>query len=354
MKDIIKRASKTLLILFAWLVIFDVGSQILLKILDNEKLSDFFSYGFSTEIQIRNMFKKDIPSNSVLHAGWIDKEKFRERGIEADITVYGMSFSNHIADQLMITDSDLIVRKIDGPASPINHSLSSFLVDKDVCQSRVVALGILDSSLKYINAMTNDTIGGDRPMGSFYPQFIFSSDGYEQIYPKINSFEELQTALSESFLWEENLELLRKYDKSYSPFIYKKNLFDYSIIGRFIKRWYKSRHNKNVTEQVFKNGKFNEETLAQAEALISLFVEEAQASEYIPIVILIETQLYGDALGKTMVPFLDELGVDYLNTGDIVLTTNPANFMSDGHITAENNEKIAIELDRLVKSILPQ
>ncbi len=352
MREIIHKLERTSLIIIVWLVVFDIGSQFLLKVLNNEKLNKFFSYGLSTEMQIREMFKKEIPANSVLHSGWISDEKFRQRGTTADITFYGMSFSNHIADQLIGLDNELLVRKIDGPASPINHSLSSFLVDKDVCTSRFAALGVLDSSLKYINAMTNDTIGVDTPMGSFYSQFVVSPEGYEQITPYINSFEDLQTALSDRELWNENLDLLEKYDKSYSPFIYKRNVLDYSIIGRFIKRWYKSKHNNNVTEKVFHNHKFNEEIVSQAEDLISLFVKEAREYGCTPVVILIETQKYNDALGESFTSFLDDLEVDYLNTGDIVSTKNPVNFKSDGHITVENNKKIAVELDKLIRKDL--
>lgn len=348
MKTIIYRVLITILIVSAWLVFFDIATQVLLKVLDKDGLNNYFSYGLSTELQIREMFIENIPNNSVLHAGWISEEKFRERGTEADITVYGMSFSNYIADQLIEANRELVVRKIDGPTIPLNHSLSSFLVDKDVCQSKVVVLGVLDCSLKYINSMTNDTIGSDTPKGSFYPQFVYSPEGLKQLYPRINSFEDLQTCMSDRTLWDENLDILKNYDKSYSPFIYKYNILDKSIIGRFIKRWLKSRHNKNITEKTFHDGVFNLEVVSQAEDLISLFVHEANLSGFTPIVILIETQSYGEALGESMTPFLEDLGVDYLNTGDLVSTKNPSNFKADGHFTVENDKKIATELEKLL------
>ena len=348
MKEFIKKILRTCGLVLLWLVIFDAGSQIIIKILDNDKINSFFSYGLSTERQIRDMFKEEIPMNSVLHAGWISEDKFRERGTEVDITFYGMSFSNHIADQLMEIDQDLVVRKIDGPAAPLNHSLSSFLVDKDICDSGIVVLGVLDSALKYIESMTNDTIGGDTPMGSFYPRFVETPEGLEQVFPGINSFEQLEVALLDESLWRKNLELLRNYDNSYSPWIYRRNVLDYSITGRFIKRWYKSKHNEIITKKAYNNRKFNEIVILQAEGLIRIFVEEAKKSGFVPVIILIETQLYGDALNESLRLFLEELGTDYLSTGDIVSTTNPADYMADGHITEENNRKIALALDNLI------
>lgn len=344
MKVILDSVLKAFLIVLAWLAVFDIGSQVLIKVLDNKRLNNYFSYGLSTEAQIRNMFNNKIPDDSVLHAGWINKRRFSERGTEADITLYGMSFSNQIADQLMDLDPEFVIRKISGPSAPINHSLSSFLIDKDVCQSKIVVLGVLDSSIKYINSMTNDTIGVDAPYGSFYPRFITSSKGLEQIHPLINSFGDLQAAMSGGNLWEENLEVLKSYDKFYCSFIYKQNVLDYSIIGRFVKRWYKAKHNRNITREIYNDRKFNKNILAQAENLIALFVKEAKANSCLPFVILIETQQHGNSLGEGLGPFLNGMGIDYLITGNIVSTTNPANFKSDGHFTMENNKKIAVKI----------
>jgi hypothetical protein len=352
MRNSVNKILETCAIVLVWLVLFDVGAQFLLKIVDNEKLNNFFSYGLSTETQIRNMFKEDIPDNSVLHAGWNEKDKFISRGISADVTFYGMSFSNHIADQLMTVDENLTIRLIDGPASPLNHSLSAFLIDKDVCRSQVAVLGVLDSSLKYLNAMTNDTIGSDSSMGSFYPRFELNESGLEQIKPKINSFEQLEKAINDKTFWDDNLSIIKEHDENYSGLIYKSNILDYSIMGRFLKRWYKGRHNDIVTKRVFSDEVFTEKIIDQASDMIDLFIHEAGENGVTPIILFIETQKYQNALSTGFKSYMDKLECPYLVTGDLVLTDNPANFKGDGHITEENNKKIAIELNHMVQDLL--
>jgi len=349
---IFKKIIQSLLLLSIWLLIFDLGSQLFLAVIDNPKLNQYFSYGLSTEAQIRNMLEQGVSENSVLHAGWINKNDFIDKGSNADITFYGMSFTNHIADQLQEVKSNSVIRKIAGPAAPINYSLSAYLMDKEVCHSKVVVLGVLDSSLKYVNALTNDSIGVESPVGSFYPRFITTPEGYTQITPQINSFEDLQRAIENESLWQSNLEFLAQYDQNYSSFLYKGNLLDYSIMGRFFKRWYKSKHNSLITGKVFENNQFSEETIKHTEELITIFIKEAEKKGQFPIVLLIETPMYGNSLEQQLSPFLKSKEVTYLNTSSIVSTTDPSNFLSDGHITLDNNRKIAKQLSQIIESKL--
>ncbi|MEL6354345.1 MAG: hypothetical protein AAFR58_21735, partial [Cyanobacteria bacterium J06627_28] len=83
--------------------------------------------------------------------------------------------------------------------------------------------------------------------------------------------------------------------------------------------------------------------------MLSEFVRTAKAADQTPIILLINDQGYGDALPTVLTPHLNSLEAQVLSTHTIASTTNPKNFIDDGHFTKEVNLKIAEALQTLVR-----
>ncbi len=343
---------KTFILILSWLLLFDISVQVILNttFLRNSKIEQYFSYGLSVETQIRKMLKPELDPKSVLHSGWFDKESYNEKGILANITMYGMSFSNHVAKQIRIIKPAITIRTISGPAAPLNHSYYAYKIDKEICNSEYVVLGILASSIKNINAMTNDSLGVDVPYGSFYPTYIQEGSALKESLPEISSFEELEASINNNILWDKHLDNLRKNDKHYKDIIYKSNFLDYFILGRLLKRWYKIKNNNLNTNLLHNRDGFNldSDSIQITNLLVRNFVKDVRANNSVPIVLLFQPQGYDDHLYQALKETLQQNNIYYISSHEIVPTTNPRNFISDGHYTEENDRKIANELMNLI------
>lgn len=348
--------SKTFTLIIGWLIIFDLSVQGILHVSPSKlsRIEQYFNYGLSVETQIRRMLDSGLKSNSVLYSGWFDRESYREKGVQADITMYGMSFSNHVADQIRDLKPEISIRTISGPAAPLNHSYYAYQIDRGICRSEYVVLGILASSLKNINAMTNDTLGVDSPFGSFYPTYVQDGSALRILMPEINSFEELETSINDNLLWARHLENLKKNDKHYKELIYKSNILDNFISGRLFKRWYKAKNNNLNTNKVHNSRGFdqNSNSIQLTNVLVSNFIREARENNSIPIVLLFQPQGYDDHLFLALEETLEQNNVYYINSHEIVPATDPQNFISDGHYTKENDRKIAFELINIINKDL--
>jgi len=343
---------KTILLVIFWLFIFDIFLQIMLSttFFKDTKIDKYFNYGLSVETQLRNMVESELPPNSVLKAGWFNRELNISKGEVSDITIYGMSFSNHISTQIKKIEQDITIRTISGPAAPLNHSYYAYQVDKHLDQSDIIILGILDSSIKNIAAMTNDTMGVDSPYGSFYPRYKLEGAILKPELSAINSFQELKDSLSDNLLWEKQLDILQENDSHYSKVIYCSNFLDLSIIGRLIKRWYKIRHNNVISNQIHDNNGFdnNSDSIKIANQIVKNFAQEVRADESIPIILLFHTQGFSTHIYDALKDTLNIYNIDYVSTDKIFSTTDPQNFLPDGHFTEKNDEKIAQEVLNLI------
>ena len=349
-----KHIIKTILLIIFWLITVDVMLQLVLSIsfFQNTKIKQYFDYGLSVESQIRKMIENDKP-NSVLHAGWFDKEIYKSKGEVADITLYGMSFSDYVGNQLQELAPEMIIRTISGPASPLNHSFYAYTIDKEICKSDYAVLGILDSSIKYLEAMTNDTIGVDSPYGSFYPRYFIDGTNLNLQLSTINTFLELKESIYNKSLWGKQLETLRVNDANYNNLIYKSNILDFSIIGRLIKRWYKTKHNKSLVNRIHTSNGFNlnRKSIRLANLIVMKFAQEARENDSIPIILLFHTQGYGDHLFTAFENTISQYDIPYISTHNIFSVSDPKNFIRDGHYTDRNYNKIALDLLNLVNKI---
>jgi len=344
---------KTILLTLSWLLVFDIAIQMFLTIplMESSKLKQYFNYGLSVEKQLKNMLGKDLYPKSVLYAGWFDTESYKKLGEEADMTIYGMSFSNQVAAQVRELTTDIDVRTISGPGVPLNHSYYAYQVDKDICRSKYVVLGILSTAIINIDAMTNDTLGTDHIHGSFYPRFKQQGLNLTAVFPKINSFNDLKTSIYNNNLWADHLQTLKANDNHYSEFIYKSNFLDISVLGKLFKRWYKIKRNNSITNEIHNKEGYNlkNENIKIANLIVENFAKEVRDNNSVPIVLLFQTQGFDDHLFTALENTLVRNRIDFISSHTIAPANDPSNFISDGHFTKENTRKIAIELLNLIE-----
>lgn len=355
-ESIIKKIVPSILWIIIFLFTLDAGLQFLLSlnIVQVKGISSFFNYGFSTEAKIQHLFhEKPIPPKSVLYAGWLNNETWKDQPANADVAIYGMSFSNNIAHRLGQICDTLVIRQISGPSAPPSHSYAAYMLDKDQHSAKFVVLAILAGNLKYMLGITNDTIGWDFTLPCTYPRYHIVDDQLSTINPYINSFEELEKAMQSPEIWDRHLAQLSEYDNYYSSLLYPQNIFDKSILGRLIRRGLATRQNLNATSEIHNNRGFNEdhEAIAVLKKIIINFNTDARANNRIPIVALINNQGYADHLYQITKETLAEYQIPFLSTHDICPATEPRNFIKDGHFTAACDIKIARKLLALMNSL---
>ncbi len=355
-KSILKKIALTIIWIIFFLFLFDAGLQILFRINISQiaEISSFFNYGLSSEAKIRQSFQdKPIPHNSILYAGWLHEDTWKDQPANADIAIYGMSFSNNIAHRLGQICDTLVIRQISGPSAPPSHSYAAYLLDKNQHTAKFVVLAILAGNLKYLLGMTNDTIGWDFTLPCTYPRYFSAEDQLSAVIPYLNSFSELEKAIQTPELWDKHLAQLSEYDNYYNPLLYPQNIFDESIIGRLIRRGLATRQNLMATADIHNRHGFNEnhEAIMVLKKIIINFNVDARSENRIPIVLLIHNQGYADHLYQVTQKTLSEHHIPYLSTHDICPATDPRNFISDGHFTAVCDIKIARKLLALMNTL---
>ncbi len=94
-------------------------------------LARYFDYGRSIEGKLARLVgPTDAHSAPIVVAGWIDRECGHTPPPllpgRSGVTIYGMSFSAHIAGQLEQLAPTLAISSYAGPAAPPNHSYACF------------------------------------------------------------------------------------------------------------------------------------------------------------------------------------------------------------------------------------
>ena len=154
----------------ATVIMFDVVVGYCFRLQGDESASStgplnrYFEYGRSVESKIRRMVGPDGRQHPLFSAGWVEQQGATAPESGASMTVYGQSFSNHVALASKEFLRDFETRLIGGPAATLSHSYFAFLQDKHWSKSEVVVLGILASSLPNIQSMTH--------MTAFWPRLV--------------------------------------------------------------------------------------------------------------------------------------------------------------------------------------
>ena len=313
-------------------------------------LQRYFDYGRSIEGKLRRMVGRTPAQDApIIAAGWLGEEcdvDTRELRGKLVFDIYGMSFTNQIADEMEAADPGLASQRFGGPAAPPSHSYACF--SRRVSGRRHVApiqiIGVLASSVPRMQTLSGLTTSFEVPEPFTYPRYTLGSDGRLQAeMPSITSRSELHAALAEPQLWHAFVAQLRNDDSFYAEHVFQADIFDHSVLGRLLRRAWgqrtlRERTNALRPEQGFVGAPDIVSTLG---AMLLDFGEKARNSAGRPVVILLEDRGYGRTLSEMLTHALRENSIDFVATSAIVPAGDSANFLPDGHFTPVANEKIA-------------
>ncbi len=313
-------------------------------------LQAYFDYGRSIEGKLRREIgtrpENDAP---ILKAGWLAEEcriSTETPPGKLGFDIYGMSFSNRIADEMERLDPGLAGQRFSGPAAPPNHSYACFVRRFEAGEERapIQILGILASSIQRMETISGLTTSFESPQPYTYPRYSLSPDGrLVPFMPSITSQNDLRAALAAPAKWRVFLGELEKNDVFYVPQIFQADAFDHSVLARMIRRAWGQRALRNRTAALRAADGFAGAPSIRSvlPAMIIDFAQKAGAAGQRPIVILIEDHGYGTALSVLARPTLLANQIEFIATSTIASPDDTGNFVADGHFVPAVDRKIA-------------
>jgi hypothetical protein len=316
-------------------------------------LQAYFNYGRSIEGKLRFEVGAGAAQDTpVIDAGWLPGDcdvpsRFAHDKLSVD--VYGMSFSNQIADQMALLDSGLAIQNYGGPGAPLSHSYACFTrrISANVPIAPVQIVGVLASSVIRMHTISGLTTSFEGPQPFTYPRYSLEPGGQlKGFFPSIQTRADLSRALNNPPEWQAFLSELASHDAFYAPVIVQSDLLDYSVLGRIVRRALGQRWVRDRTAALLGAGDFAgaPDIPPLLRALLVDFAEKARAKGARPIVILIEDRGYGGVLSTMLVPALDAKRVEFLATSAVASSDDSANFLADGHFKTAINAAIARRL----------
>jgi hypothetical protein len=285
---------------------------------------------------------------AIVKAGWLSDCDIATSNSLGKLTfdIYGMSFSNQIADQMIRLDPGLASQSFGGPAAPLNHSYACFIrrVEAKRDRASIQILGILASSIPRMETISGLTTSFEGPEPFTYPRYSLAPDGHLVTYmPSITTQEDLRAALANPMKWQAFLNELAADDYFYAPLVFRADVFDHSVLARMARRAWGQRVMRVRTAALRAADGFSgaPDIAPILRAMLIDFANRARATGERPIVILIEDRGYGGTLSAIAATALRVNHIDFINTSAIVSPTATSNFLSDGHFIPAVNEKIA-------------
>jgi hypothetical protein len=312
-------------------------------------LQVYFNYGTSIEAKLkRQLGAAPGQEASILKAGWLSSECATQR-IAPDprgVSIYGMSFSNHVADQLALLDPTIPIARFAGPAAPLNHSYACFLhrSEAGLDRNHTQILGILASSLRRMETMSGASTTFEQPQPFAYPRFFLRDGKLIRTDPPIDDTAGLRRLLTDHKAWTDYVAGLTRSDRFASPVMANHNFIDWSVLLRMVRRaWGQHQLTDRTAELRGPTGHFEgaPDLVPTMQAMVSDFAQRARAHGQQPIVLLFEDRGYDRALRDTIVPTLVANRIPYVLSADIAPATDASVFLPDGHFRPDLDRKLA-------------
>ena len=322
-------------------------------------MAQYFDYGRSVDGKITGMIgSDDAHSAPILLAGWIDRDcrhvpepaPASRRGL----TIYGMSFTNHLADQLERLDPALAITRYAGPGASPNHSFACFEAVQAAGRdpNGVQVLGVLASSLPRMLSLTGASNTFEQPQPFTFPRYQLDGRGQlVAIEPAIRSPEEMRNP---GKLADFEAQLAR-HDAFYDPLQFDGQWADHSVFLRLLRRAYAQAEFRNRRLRLISDGaQFREELGPPLRAMLMRFARQTRARGQRPIVVLLQDRGSGTtSLARLVGPSLAMAGATVVRSDDIASAGDPRNFLPDGHFTPEVDRLIAERLLQAINSPAP-
>jgi hypothetical protein len=339
----------------AFLLLFELSVWILFthSPLSRSKLRTYLWYGASYESKLRELVNTpDLPSNSILYAGWLGDARFERMPNDVDVTFYGMSFSGNLAEAMKQLRPQQTQRLVLGPGAPMGAVYGYYQADQSQRKTRYAIIGATSGAVEEVVLMNRGTLFADAAFPYFFPRYEIAGDGVKRVADSlINSPDELRTALANHDLWERQLSVLAAHDSSYRRFLVAHDIFDYSVIGRFVRRGVSKRHAAEFGNNVLgpRGFKMSSEAPNLFRALMRQMIRDLKAEHVQPIVALFSLQGQGNYLYDLVADIKEE--APFVNTNDFCPSNNRGFYLPDMHFTHDCNLKFAQRVHEIMDSL---
>jgi hypothetical protein len=208
-------------------------------------LARYFDYGRSVDSKLARMVGvSDEDAAPIVLAGWLGRECIQPIAPappgQIGVSIYGMSFSQHIGEALPEIDPVLAPITRNGPAASPSHSYACFRMLHDAGRdpNPVQILGVLASSLPRMLSLSGITTSFEAPMPFTFPRYRLGPGGElvaEQ--PLITSPEELRDPDRVKAFYAQ----LARSDAFYDPWQVDAGLAEDTALLRLLRRSYAQR-----------------------------------------------------------------------------------------------------------------
>jgi hypothetical protein len=201
--------------------------------------------------------------------------------------------------------------------------------------------------------MTGMSTSFEAPTPFTFPRYVLDErHRLRAIDPLIESPEDLRAALTaEPGRWAAFGAQLEQNDLLYNPVLMQAGPWDRSIVLRMLKRAYAQHESRTQAASWAQAGGLEKHPGVGPvlEAMVLQFASQARAAGQLPVLLLLQDGGSGDNLAQWLGPLLDAHGIRYVSTHPIAPTTDPSNFVPDGHFTPAANARIAARLREVIR-----
>lgn len=359
-----RRRLRTILAACGWtllmLILVDAAVQFAFPMPDNPRvaprsMAQYFNYGRSIDGKLAQIVRAtDAQSSPIVAAGWLKSECKAPPPPspgKTGVSIYGMSFSEHVAQHLGEIDPTLSIETFSGPGANLNHSYACYKMisatGKD--PNRIQIIGILAHTVDRMLTLGGLTTSFEAPQPFTYPRYHLVNGRLEAIEPIVRGPADLRDpAKMRAYVAQ-----LAREDAFYDPLLMHDGLLDRSAVFRMLRRAYGQARSRELEGALVNNGTDylpNPELGPVMRAMLRDFAQSARGQGKIPIVILFQDRGMGtDSLYRMLGAELEQDGISVVRTDQIASAADPRNFIADGHFTPLVDRKIAEAVDAEIK-----
>jgi hypothetical protein len=271
---------------------------------------------------------------------------------DVDVTFYGMSFSANLAEAMKELRPQETQRLVGGPGAPMGAVYGYYQADHSHRNARYAVIGATSGAVEEVVLMNRGSLYSDSAFPYFFPRYEIAGNGVKRVADSlVNSADELRTALDDHDLWERQLSVLAAHDSSYRRFLFAHDIFDYSVLGRLVRRGMSKRHSAEFGDSVLgpRGFKMSSEAPNLFRALMRQMIRDLKTEHVQPIVALFSLQGQGNYLYDLVADIEEE--APFVNTNDFCPSNNRGFYLPDMQFIHDCDLKFARRVHEIMDAL---
>jgi hypothetical protein len=346
------------------LIAIDVGVNVFFSLppdprVKPNRVQRYFDNGRSTEGKVRYLLgESEDAAHPILARGWLAPERLESEPARAGsgerrlIAVYGMSHARRLARAVSRVADDVAVRDVTAPAATPNWSYGAYRMDRPAHEADAAVLGILAYNVSKLSTTTAMTAYFDMAFPYGQPRYRVEQGRLQETLPFFRSADDFRAAFFDPDRWDQFRESLLQHDRYYDPFLFRESFLDRSAVVRALRRSYAGRLRQRLAATVYhpQTGfDASSEEIRVLREMVSEFARTARRDGVLPVVFVVNSLGFGDALYRSLLPVLTQLDVPTLSSHDFVSPNDPHGYRSDSHFHDATDDAMARALLELVE-----